>query len=124
MIYLASPYSHPDADVRDFRYKAALETTLEFIKRGIVCFSPIVYGRAMELEIGTDYLSWKTFNDDMVNNSTQIWVLRIPGWQESKGVTYEIGLARQLDKPVMHMAYYGAPEVTWCKNEVPNHARR
>lgn len=114
MIYLASNYSHPDAVVRELRYRAALDFTQKKIAKGIVCFSPIVYGRAMEEQLGTDYLSWKTFNDGMMQCCAEVWVLRLPGWRESRGVAYEIDYAFHLGKPVIHIPYLmPMPAVAW-----------
>jgi len=36
MIYLASPYSHPDKNVMNRRYVAAVKATAELMRRGVV----------------------------------------------------------------------------------------
>ena len=103
LIYLASPYSHQSAAVREARYLAARSYSIHAIQQGYAMFSPIVYGRDMETQIGTDYLSWKEFNDAMVRASASVWVLRLYGWENSKGVEYEVNFARELKLPIAYV---------------------
>ena len=41
--YLCSPYSHPDAAVREARYVAACRKAAEYAMRGISVFAPIAH---------------------------------------------------------------------------------
>lgn len=100
LIYLASPYSHNDPAVMRQRYEAARDFTVKWIKRDLLLFSPIVYGYCMEAQIGTDYKSWQTFNDNMIASSMQVWVLQIPGWRDSLGVEHECKYAVEIGKPL------------------------
>jgi hypothetical protein len=109
LIYLASPYSHPNPAVRELRYELARIVTANWLKNGEAMFSPIVYGKSMEKMIGTDYKSWKNFNDAMLTACTSLMVLKLDGWDISKGVQYEIALAKQLGKPVN---YLQPPEIS------------
>lgn len=103
MIYLASPYSSPDISVRQERYILANSFTVRVLKHSIPIFSPIVYGRDMEDTIGTDYLSWQTFNDEMVRICSHFWVLTLKDWETSRGVNHEIALATLLGKSVRYV---------------------
>lgn len=96
MIYLASPYTHRDPLVMDYRHEAALMFTSEQLQRGHTVFSPIVYGRQFEAVLGHTFQDWKSFNDIMLSRATQVWVLKLDGWDESRGVMYEIGEAQRL----------------------------
>jgi hypothetical protein len=104
-IYLASPYSHPSADVRESRWRAARQTTIYYLRRGQPIFSPIVYGRDMEAHLGTDFKSWQPLNDAMVRVCWEVRVLCLPGWENSKGVAHEIRLANSLRKPVSYISF-------------------
>lgn len=104
LIYLASPYSSINPAVREMRYERARVVTASLLKRGIPVFSPIVYGRAMEKIIGTDYISWKTFNDCMLDSCASMLVLTIDGWENSRGVAYEIDRAKGLKLPISYLA--------------------
>jgi hypothetical protein len=41
VIYLVSPYSHPDPLVREERFQAACEATADLIRSGAIVYSPI-----------------------------------------------------------------------------------
>lgn len=91
MIYLASPYTGTPAE-QDFRYKETLKFTLSFLRAGMPIFSPIIYGRQFEAELGGTAADWKAFNEAILGRATQLWVLRLPGWQTSRGVLHELQL--------------------------------
>jgi hypothetical protein len=44
MIYLASPYSHPDPAVREARFREACRAAAKLMRLGQPAFSPIVHG--------------------------------------------------------------------------------
>jgi hypothetical protein len=111
MIYLASPYSHPDYAVRHARYEEARRhvvshslshtgPTDEFL------FSPIVYGHqiAAEHNLRFDAKYWERFNVSLLRACTALHVLCLPGWEESNGVAAEITLA---DILFMEVQYIG-----------------
>lgn len=103
LIYLASPYSHINPAVRYYRYLAARLATTNLLRENLAVFSPIVYGKEMENIIGQDYLSWKNLNDVMLSRCDAVMVLKLDGWDESKGVAYEIDFARNLKKTIAWM---------------------
>jgi hypothetical protein len=43
MIYLASPYSHPDRAVREERFRGACRATAALLRSGHAVFSPIAH---------------------------------------------------------------------------------
>lgn len=95
MIYLASPYSHPVPETRTRRYIQARDFTHYHLQQGVTIFSPIVYGHqfSRDLDAPTDAKSWLTFNSDMMQVAREMWVLTIPGWEESLGIKAEIEFA-------------------------------
>lgn len=107
LIYLASPYSeNPEKN-----YKAVLshvETHLRIT--GIVLFSPIVYGHGIAVstcneQINTDFESWKDFDLLMLSKSDELWVLKLDGWERSKGVKQEIEFAKNLGIKVRYIEH-------------------
>lgn len=102
MIYLASPYSHPSKNVREHRYLMARGFTLWALRNSLAIFSPIVYGKDMEQQIGMNFEAWQILNDSMVKVCPQFWVLTLDGWEESKGVAHEIELARSLGRSIVY----------------------
>ncbi len=111
MIYLASPYSHPSADVRHDRFLAAKASTLRLLKAGHLVFSPIVYGHQFADLLGTDS-GWRTLAlvqrilrcfPAMIDCCDELWVLKLDGCFQSSGVWNEIEYANATGKPVKYL---------------------
>jgi hypothetical protein len=104
MIYLASPYSHPRPDIRAMRYEAAAALVAKHFGK-LTIFSPIVYTHHMAKThtLPLDAESWKHFNEEMMMLCDAIWVLMLPGWRESIGVTAEIAFAERLNQPIQYI---------------------
>lgn len=102
MIYIASPYSHPEPEIRSKRFYIALYYAGALKKEGIVCFSPIVYGHHFALHnwTDTDHESWLDFNNKMMDMADEIHMLQINGWRESRGMQYEAAYAMENDIPL------------------------
>lgn len=96
LIYIASPYSHLDTDVREYRFERVREFTVHMMQRGFVAFSPIVYAHEMAQthSLPTDFEYWQHFNETMMRRSDAICLLCLPGWEESRGITHELDFAR------------------------------
>ena len=47
MIYLCSPYAHPDPAVREQRFDAACVTTAKLLLGGDLVYSPVVHGHPL-----------------------------------------------------------------------------
>ena len=99
LIYLASPYSHPDAAVKAERAEKARRYTAEMIEAGHILFSPIVYGLALDSTVGTQWRDWIAFDARMISACDELWVLMLPGWGESDGVAEEMEIAKDLGIP-------------------------
>ena len=103
MIYLASPYSHPDPVIRDARYLAACRATVRLLLAGQTVFSPIVHGHALaSFGLPTDWPFWAQHGEQHIARSDELFVLAIAGWKESQGVQAEIGIAQRLGKFVRY----------------------
>lgn len=92
MIYLASPYSHPDPLVMKTRFLLAEQVTAGLLATCQWTYSPIVHCHelASKYKLPTDFNYWKAYNLHMLRRAESFAVLTIPGWQESKGVTGEL----------------------------------
>jgi hypothetical protein len=103
MIYLASPYSHPDPLVRETRFDAACRATAALIRAGQVVFSPIVHGHPLvRFGLPTDWAFWQRHDQELLRRCDEVIVLRSDGWDESEGVRAEIELAGALGKRVSY----------------------
>jgi hypothetical protein len=102
-VYLASPYSHPDESIMEARFVAAEAATARLLRRSVWVYSPIVHCHelAKKFDLPKDFVFWQEYNFAMIRGAAKLYVLRIDGWEASKGVTAEIAYARELGIPVI-----------------------
>ena len=101
MIYLASPYSHPDAIVRQARFDAACQATADLIRAGLPVVAPVVMGHPLvRYGLSGDWSFWQPLAKECLRRCDKLVVLQIDGWRESEGVQAEIQLAADLEKRV------------------------
>ena len=104
MIYLASPYSHPDAAIREERFHAACVAAAQLMRAGNIVFSPIVHSHPIALQgLPTDWRFWERHDREHLARCDEVVVLMLDGWQESEGVLAEIRIAAELLKPVRYL---------------------
>jgi hypothetical protein len=106
MIYLATPYTHPEPEVRAARFLAVTLYCAERMAAGELIFSPITYGHAFgELGLAaTDHVSWIQFNETMLGISTGVRVLCLRGWELSAGIQHEVEFADKHGIPVEYVS--------------------
>lgn len=102
MIYLASPYSHPDPAVVKYRYQATRSQLAKMLDAGVYVYSPVVHFHhvAKHHELPTDAKFWSNHNRHMLNLANRMDVLCLDGWEESAGVGEELGWAKEFRIPV------------------------
>lgn len=103
MIYLASPYSHPEPDVMECRYEVVMRITARLIVDAkLIVYSPIVHCHVMAIkhQLPKDAEFWKVYNLGVLQKCDSLWVAKLSGWEQSKGVLWEIEQASQLNKPI------------------------
>ncbi len=97
MIYVCSPYSDPNLEVRQARYEAACRATVELLREGKVVFSPIVHSHPLtDHGLPGDWQFWQKVDSHMLRKADRVLVLMMPGWKESVGIQAEIALAERL----------------------------
>lgn len=104
MIYVASPYSHPDPLTRKTRFLLAQDFVIHCMETmNVIPFSPIVYGHelAIKYDIPTDAQYWLVFNTNMMRRSECMFMLKIDGWNTSKGMELELKIAKLLQIPIV-----------------------
>jgi hypothetical protein len=123
LVYLASPYSHPSAAIRQRRYEQVLEATRLLMQDGHHVWSPIVYTHPMaKTGMAMDWGYWAAFDTMMLNRCQELWILTLDGWRDSEGIRSELRLAPRLAMPVrlvsMGDVEAGVPKnPTWQEHE-------
>lgn len=105
-IYLASPYSHADPAIREQRFVAACKAAAKLMLAGDVVLSPIAHSHSIET-LGIGHVQsggfWKTQDVPLLRHADKLVVLMLDGWQESKGIEWEIEMATALLMPVEYL---------------------
>ena len=108
-VYLASSYSHPDPAVRQARYEEVTRVAADIIVSSngqTMPFAPITHSHPLFVlrpETGADFSKWQEFDEWMIRNCDELWVLTVDGWRESAGVQAEIRYANGIWKPVKYV---------------------
>lgn len=104
LVYLASPYSHPNPAKKEERFRLACEAAGTLMKSGQTVFSPIAHSHPIEQHFrdgraeGHDF--WLKQDFAVLAHCSKLVVLAIDGWEKSKGVAAEMEFAAQHGIPV------------------------
>jgi|SRR5271157_1025842 len=102
MIYLATPYTHPDVEVRKNRYREAVAVAYRLTVNGHNIFSPIIATHEMgnQFNLPYDYAFWENWCHDFISSSKVFLACCMDGWEDSAGVGKESTYARSINVPV------------------------
>ena len=105
LVYLASPYSHPERSVRAQRFEAVCRAAAKLMNGGVYLYSAISHSHpiaeAGSLPLGWDF--WGAYDRAILSCCNKVIVLRLDGWRESKGVQAEIAIAAEQGIPVEYI---------------------
>src|SRR4051794_35591191 len=94
VIYLACPYTDPDPLVRKERFQIATAAAAELIRVGFIVYSPITMTHPIDqvlaggsATLGSEY--WVAFDEAFMDMCSEMIVIRVDGWQKSRGVKRE-----------------------------------
>lgn len=100
--YLASPYTDPDPAVREQRFQAAARAAAKLMTAGKIVFCPIAHSHPIDLFFSApkDGEFWKRQDAPYLEACSEMYVLRIDGWEQSKGMLHEMQRAAERGIPV------------------------
>lgn len=103
LYYLATPYSKYEGGIEK-AYIDACRVTADLIRRCEKAYSPIAHTHGIAVHGNLDPLDhdiWLNFDEAMMERCDAIMVARLPGWEESRGVQYEIKRFAEMGKPIL-----------------------
>jgi len=102
VVYLASPYSHPNREVLEGRAEAVSRIAALLFEAGVLVYSPIAHSHTIAAvgDLPTDFAFWDRYNRAMLERCDALFVVAIPGYDASVGVAGEMQIARELEIPV------------------------
>jgi hypothetical protein len=95
LIFISSPYSHPDDNIREQNYEKVSQIVAEYVSNGVIAISPITYGHTLIKfkNMPNDWQFWNNFCLSLLKRCDELWVLKMDGWNNSKGIAEEIEFA-------------------------------
>lgn len=110
--YLGSPYTRYEARGDQPGIFAAFDdvclAAAYLIRRGVPVYSPIAHTHPIAIMGGIDPLDhsiWLPADQPMMDAAGGLIVVKMPGWQESKGVQHEIEAFEVACKPIGFMQW-------------------
>ena len=101
--YVASPYSSDDPAIQQARLTAAIQITGTLVSRGEPVFSPVIYTATILANGHAPPQGWYEFDIHFLQAATDMLVLHIPGWRDSRGMLLELAFAKARQMPIRHM---------------------
>ena len=118
LVYLATPYSHPNPDVRESRYDLATEIAAYFSRLGHIIFSPITHSHPMAVnhDMPGSWDFWKVIDLGFLQHCHMMMIVALPAWKESTGVLAEKKFAEENGINVVFVSPKTF-EIMWDYNE-------
>lgn len=106
LYYLASPFTNADPRIQESNRIWVSRKAGELIEKGIYVISPIAHNLAVIKEtgaMGTGWDKWREHDLAILRKCDKVLVLKLPGWEQSVGVTDEVKIAKELNIPVEYI---------------------
>ena len=106
-IYLGCPYTHEHIAIRIHRFKQVSKFAAGLMGEGHLVFSPISHSHqiCIEADLPVDYKYWEELDRSFLEWATCMVVLKLDGWEDSKGLEDEIAIMKYMGKEVIYMEY-------------------
>ncbi len=105
-IYLASPYTSDSTLVRETRFIQNIHAVAHIINdMKVHVFSPVVHCHPIGLryKLPQEWEFWSQYDETMILNADELWVLCLAGYTKSMGVQTELKIAKKLGKQVRYL---------------------
>jgi len=108
LIYLASPYSHPDNRISCWGYSLVRDAVGFLFHYGYHVISPVIHchdvSQVCNLPFSWDF--WKPYCSNILKRCDMFTVLCLEDWSDSIGVMEELTLALSLSIPITYLLPY------------------
>lgn len=105
IVYLATPYTHANPRVLTRRFNLVNKAAANLINSGHFVFSPISMNHGIKLAADLPCLwsFWEAYDSAFLRRCSKMFVLKLPGWEKSVGVSAEIAIAKKLKIPIEYL---------------------
>lgn len=111
MKYICSVYSldhvsdsYLDICAREERFRYACLRAGQFMQEGLHVYSPIAHNHviAKQVELPKTWEFWEKLDVASIDLCDEVYVLMMPGWERSTGITAEIAYAESKGLPITY----------------------
>lgn len=110
IVYLACPYTDPEPDVREDRFRCANKAAAHLVEQGLIVYSPISMTHPIDLVLaaegetkGPEY--WVPFDEAFMTVCSRMIILKLDGWEKSIGVQRETEWFKRRGRPVEYLEW-------------------
>jgi hypothetical protein len=105
LIYLASPYTHPNKNIEDRRAKAITIIAGKLICNGHHIFCPVAHCHKMNryCNLGGKFEYWREFDEKMISVCNELWIATLQDWDKSVGIKAEVEMTTARSMPLRYV---------------------
>ena len=104
MIYLAAPYTHSERDVVEQRIAMFATIDAKLCADGLYTVSPLSKHWIKNYTfIPLTWSFWQDYSKKLMEKCDALYVIMLPGWEESEGVQGEIELAKKMSLEIKYL---------------------
>lgn len=105
LIYLGTPYTHPDKKVRQEWACEAAKTQAALISQGFLVISPVALTCSSAEDYGAEPPEgWLRYCLGLLCHCDELWVDQMAGWEDSVGISKEIAFALGKGMPIRYFS--------------------
>jgi hypothetical protein len=104
MIYIAAPYGHEDPNVVDGRMTMVYAVMASLMRKGVHCVTPLfMHEVVVRHQLDGSFAFWEEYCFDILQRCDKMVVLKLQGWDVSRGVQAEIKFCEEHNIPVEYI---------------------
>ncbi len=107
LVYLASPYTHPDKSVEKDRFEQMVGVWVNLANNhpDLYFFSPILHSHSIAVHGGApgNWEFWAGFDRLLISKCQEMWVVCLDGVEKSVGVSAEKQIAQDMGLPIRYV---------------------
>ena len=113
-IYLAGPYTakgeQAETDLRKqltqgARFNMLTKFAAQIMAAELLVYSPITHSHPMTLHeaLPGTWAYWERMDREMLSICSELWIMKLDGWEDSEGLQHEIAIANRCEMPVVYI---------------------
>lgn len=124
--YLATPYSKYPEGVH-IAFVLASQAAGRLVARGIHVYSPIAHTHPVAIYGNLDlydHTLWLPLDEHFMDAAKRLLVVKMPGWDTSRGITHEIEFFRARQKAIYLLEWPSLEIKVWDRREGNDEQKR